>query len=41
LKRDPRLARKRIELIDGELVSWYGVRAIEGIDYLMQRAARG
>src|SRR6266702_897023 len=41
LKRDPRLAAKRIELIDGELVSWYGVRAIEGIDYLLQRAARG
>ncbi|MGE8330889.1 MAG: cobalamin-binding protein [Paraburkholderia nemoris] len=39
LKRDPRLAGKRIELIDGELVSWYGVRAIEGIGYLMQRAA--
>ena len=39
LKRDPRLAGKRIELIDGELVSWYGVRAIEGIGYLLQRAA--
>jgi ABC-type Fe3+-hydroxamate transport system substrate-binding protein len=38
LARDPRLAGKRIELIDGEMVSWYGVRAIEGIDYLIQRA---
>jgi ABC-type Fe3+-hydroxamate transport system substrate-binding protein len=39
LKLDPRLAGKRIELIDGELVSWYGVRAIEGIRYLLDRAA--
>ncbi|WP_341313409.1 cobalamin-binding protein [Paraburkholderia sp. IMGN_8] len=39
LKRDPRLAGKRIELIDGEQVSWYGVRAIEGIGYLLRRAA--
>ncbi|MFM0042072.1 helical backbone metal receptor [Paraburkholderia sediminicola] len=39
LKRDPRLAGKSVELIDGELVSWYGVRAIEGIGYLLQRAA--
>ncbi|WP_027802556.1 helical backbone metal receptor [Paraburkholderia dilworthii] len=39
LKRDPRVAGKRIELIDGEMVSWYGVRAIEGIAYLMKRAA--
>jgi ABC-type Fe3+-hydroxamate transport system substrate-binding protein len=39
LKRDPRLAGKRIELIDGELVSWYGVRAIDGIAYLLGRAA--
>jgi ABC-type Fe3+-hydroxamate transport system substrate-binding protein len=38
LARDPRLADKRIELIDGEMVSWYGVRAIEGVDYLMRRA---
>lgn len=38
LARDPRLAGKRIELIDGEMVSWYGVRAIEGVDYLMRRA---
>ncbi|CAH2930137.1 MAG: ABC-type Fe3+-hydroxamate transport system, periplasmic component [uncultured Paraburkholderia sp.] len=39
LERDPRVGGKRIELIDGEMVSWYGVRAIEGIAYLMQRAA--
>ena len=38
LKRDPRLAGKRIELIDGESVSWYGVRAIEGIAYLLRYA---
>jgi hypothetical protein len=35
LRRDPRLAGKRIELIDGEYVSWYGSRAIAGIAYLM------
>ncbi|CAB3662377.1 helical backbone metal receptor [Paraburkholderia rhynchosiae] len=39
LKRDARVAGKRIELIDGEMVSWYGVRAIEGIAYLLKRAA--
>lgn len=39
LKRHPRLGGKRIELIDGELVSWYGVRAIEGIGYLLRQAA--
>ncbi len=39
LKRDPRVAGKRIELIDGEMVSWYGVRAIEGIAYLVKQAA--
>ncbi|MEA3084703.1 MAG: hypothetical protein QOC89_2400 [Paraburkholderia sp.] len=39
LKRDPRLAGKRIELIDGELVSWYGVRAIEGVRYLVRCAS--
>ena len=37
LARDPRLAGKRIELIDGEMVSWYGTRAIEGIGYLLRR----
>jgi ABC-type Fe3+-citrate transport system substrate-binding protein len=39
LKGDPRLAGKRIELIDGEMISWYGVRAIDGIAYLLRRAA--
>jgi hypothetical protein len=39
LARDPRLAGKRIELIDGEMTSWYGVRAIEGIGYLLRYAA--
>jgi hypothetical protein len=34
LQNDPRLAGKRIQLIDGEQVSWYGVRAIDGIRYL-------
>lgn len=38
LKRDSRLAGKRIELIDGEMVSWYGVRAIDGVAYLLRRA---
>jgi ABC-type Fe3+-hydroxamate transport system substrate-binding protein len=33
-------ARKRIELIDGEQVSWYGSRAIEGIGYLQRFASR-
>jgi hypothetical protein len=32
------MAGKHIELIDGEMVSWYGVRAIDGIAYLMKRA---
>ena len=39
LERDPRLAGKRVELIDGELVSWYGVRAIEGVGYLARLAS--
>jgi ABC-type Fe3+-hydroxamate transport system substrate-binding protein len=39
LRRDPRLAGKRIELIDGEQVSWYGVRAIEGVRYLVRAAS--
>jgi hypothetical protein len=33
-------AGKRIELIDGEQVSWYGSRAIEGIGYLRRYASR-
>jgi len=28
------LAGKRIELVDGEMTSWYGPRAIAGMDYL-------
>ena len=39
LKQDPRVAGKPIELIDGEQVSWYGVRAIDGIRYLSHYAA--
>jgi ABC-type Fe3+-hydroxamate transport system substrate-binding protein len=39
LRRETPLAGKRIELIDGEMVSWYGVRAIEGIGYLLKLAA--
>ncbi|MCC8392155.1 helical backbone metal receptor [Paraburkholderia sp. MMS20-SJTR3] len=39
LARDPRMAGKWIELIDGEMTSWYGVRAIDGIDYLLRLAA--
>ncbi|GAB7527226.1 helical backbone metal receptor [Paraburkholderia sp. 2C] len=31
---------KQIELIDGEQVSWYGSRAIEGIGYLQRYASR-
>jgi ABC-type Fe3+-hydroxamate transport system substrate-binding protein len=33
-------AGRRIELIDGEQVSWYGSRAIEGIGYLQRYASR-
>jgi ABC-type Fe3+-hydroxamate transport system substrate-binding protein len=33
------LKGKRIELIDGEQVSWYGSRAIEGIGYLRRYAS--
>jgi hypothetical protein len=44
LAQDPqaagKLAGKRIELIDGEQVSWYGSRAIEGIGYLQRYASR-
>lgn len=34
LAADPRLAGKTVQLVDGELISWYGSRAIEGVDYL-------
>jgi ABC-type Fe3+-hydroxamate transport system substrate-binding protein len=35
---DARFAGKTVQLIDGEMVSWYGVRAIEGVDYLARLA---
>ncbi|OLL33410.1 cobalamin-binding protein [Burkholderia sp. SRS-W-2-2016] len=41
LARDSRMSGKRIELIDGEMTSWYGVRAIDGVDYLLRLAAAG
>jgi len=31
---------KRVELIDGEMTSWYGSRAIEGLEYLPRLRAR-
>lgn len=34
LASDPRLAGVPVALIDGEMVSWYGARAIEGLRYL-------
>jgi ABC-type Fe3+-hydroxamate transport system substrate-binding protein len=34
LSGHPALAGCRVRLIDGEMVSWYGVRAIEGLRYL-------
>ena len=34
LRALPFLARVRVELIDGEMTSWYGPRAILGMDYL-------
>jgi ABC-type Fe3+-hydroxamate transport system substrate-binding protein len=34
LRAEPLLAKKRIALIDGEMTSWYGSRAIEGLGYL-------
>lgn len=34
LRSLPFLAGKQIELIDGEMTSWYGPRAIAGLDYL-------
>ncbi|WP_118181761.1 helical backbone metal receptor [Paraburkholderia phosphatilytica] len=40
LRGDPRLAGKQIALIDGEMASWYGSRAIEGIGYLMRYATQ-
>ncbi|SIT39908.1 Periplasmic binding protein [Paraburkholderia piptadeniae] len=40
LRQDVRLKGKRIELIDGEMVSWYGSRTIDGIAYLLRYASR-
>ena len=40
LAADPRLAGKTIQLVDGEMISWYGSRAIEGIDYLRALAVQ-
>jgi hypothetical protein len=38
LAADSRVASKTVRLIDGELVSWYGSRAIEGVEYLRRLA---
>jgi ABC-type Fe3+-hydroxamate transport system substrate-binding protein len=37
----PALAGKRVMLIDGEMTSWYGSRAIAGLRYLAALRARG
>jgi ABC-type Fe3+-hydroxamate transport system substrate-binding protein len=39
LAADPRLAGKQLQLVDGEMISWYGSRAIDGIDYLRKLAS--
>lgn len=39
LAADARLAGKTVQLIDGEMVSWYGSRALEGVDYLQRLAS--
>lgn len=36
----PDLAGRRVQLIDGEMASWYGSRAIAGLRYLAQLRAR-
>ncbi len=36
LRADPRLAGKPVSTIDGEMVSWYGSRAIAGLRYLLE-----
>jgi ABC-type Fe3+-hydroxamate transport system substrate-binding protein len=38
LAADARLAGRIVRLIDGEMVSWYGSRAIVGVDYLRRLA---
>ncbi|MBN3755800.1 ABC transporter substrate-binding protein [Paraburkholderia sp. Tr-20389] len=40
LSQDARFKGRRIERIDGEMVSWYGSRAIDGIAYLVDYASR-
>ncbi len=40
LAGDPRLAGVPVALIDGEMVSWYGARAIEGLRYLRDLRGR-
>ncbi|ACC69377.1 helical backbone metal receptor [Paraburkholderia phymatum] len=40
LSQHARFKGKRVQLIDGEMVSWYGSRAIEGIAYLVDYARR-
>ncbi len=34
LRKDPLLRQKRLALVDGEMTSWYGSRAIQGLAYL-------
>jgi ABC-type Fe3+-hydroxamate transport system substrate-binding protein len=34
LRSDPRLAATAVEVVDGELISWYGSRAIAGLQYM-------
>lgn len=34
LRADPRIGGRPVLLIDGEMTSWYGVRAIQGLRYL-------
>jgi hypothetical protein len=34
LSADSALAARRVALIDGEMVSWYGSRAVRGLAYL-------
>jgi hypothetical protein len=34
MRRMPELSGKKLALIDGEMTSWYGSRAIAGLDYL-------
>ena len=36
LRRDPRVGARAVMLIDGEMTSWYGSRAIAGLAYLRE-----